>query len=79
MVIKKGWVSPSYEINEWDLEDKVKEEINQKRLSMNTSTRLSLSYNIFKRVIKKYYAKDSKHYNGDYLKEVSPSDEINEW
>ena len=54
MVIKKGWVSPSYEINEWDLEDKVKEEINQKRLSMNTSTRLSLSYNIFKRVIKKY-------------------------
>ena len=36
-----------------NLEDKVKEEINQKR------------------VIKKYYAKDSKHYNWNYLKEIS--------
>ena len=34
-----------------NLEDKVKEEINQKR------------------VIKKYYAQDSKHYNWNYLKE----------
>ena len=34
-----------------NLEDKVKEEINKKR------------------VIKKYYAQDSKHYNWNYLKE----------
>ena len=26
MVIKKGWVSPEYEINEWDLEEKIKKE-----------------------------------------------------
>ena len=45
MVIKKGWVSPEYEINEWDLEEKIKKEeiIEEEK---NTKNLINASYTL---------------------------------